>query len=61
MLFRCPPSESALALPPRPTLQSLLEMVAGGAASMDELQQRLETELAALEVGCLLSWNTLCP
>ncbi|KAL4419022.1 hypothetical protein ABPG77_010009, partial [Micractinium sp. CCAP 211/92] len=30
-------------------IQSLLEMVAGGAASMDELQQRLETELAALE------------
>ena len=35
-------------------LQSLLEMVSVGAASMGELQQRLETELAALEVrhGC---------
>ena len=31
--------------------QSLMEMVSGGAASMEELQQRLETELAALEVG----------
>ncbi len=33
--------------------QSLLEMVSVGAASMEELQQRLEAELAALEVSAL--------
>ena len=36
---------------PAVPLQSLLEMVSVGAASMGELQQRLETELAALEVS----------
>lgn len=35
----------------RHLLQSLLEMVSVGAASMEELKERLEAELAALEVG----------
>lgn len=42
-----------LSLPPSATLpapQSLLEAVSVGAASMEELQERLQAELAALEV-----------
>ena len=55
----CAPSHPFLHL--CPAAQSLLEMVSVGAASMEELQQRLEAELAALEVSavfiCKHSWR----
>lgn len=38
-------------------LASLLELVSVGAGSVEELQERLTTELAALEVGdCMDGW-----